>query len=211
MELALDLIERVGSKVLAHEQTVPVGPELAELFPERALVRGRTLACAGTAATSAGMALVAAAVVGGAWLAVVDTPTFGLDAASEAGIPLERVVAVSSSRAGEPGGWVEVMAAVVDGFDLVLASVPADLAPGPLRKLSTRIRQRGAVVVLLGDVGAMACDGVIDASGVAWSGLGTGFGTIRQRSVELRTSGRRFHAAAVRLTAGVGGRDHACA
>lgn len=219
MELAHDLIERVGSKVLAHERTVPVGDDLAELFPERALVRGRTLACAGPGATSAGMALAAAAVAGGAWLAVVDIPTFGLDAASEAGIPLERVVAVSTStgvgaEVGAGGGaWIDVMGAVVDGFDLVLARVPVDRSPGLLRKLSTRIRQRGAVVILLGDVGAMACDGVVDASGITWTGLGAGFGVIRRRSVELQMSGR-FHPMprpGVRLTVGEHARDDACA
>ena len=124
MELAVDLIssgpvargeangktlpaglrERVQSNVLTHEQTVPVATGIAALFPERALVRGRTLACAGPAATSTGMAVVAAAVAGGAWLAVVDVPTFGLDAASEMGIALERVVAVSvtSPAADDP-------------------------------------------------------------------------------------------------------------
>ena len=209
MELAVDLIssrpvargsglpaelrERVQSKVLTHEQTVPVAAELAELFPERALVRGRTLACAGPAATSTGMAVVAAAVAGGAWLAVVDLPTFGLDAASELGIALDRVTAVSVTSAAST--WAEVMAAVVDGFDVVLARVPADAespgAAGPLRRLATRIRQRGAVVILLGDAGAMPCDGVIESGSIVWSGLGAGFGTLRQRTVELSVSGRR--------------------
>ena len=225
MELAVDLIssgavahgkargsalpaglrERVQSNVLTHEQTVPVAAEFAALFPERALVRGRTLACAGPAATSTGMAVVAAAVAGGAWLAVVDVPTFGLDAASEVGIALERVVAVSVTPSAaddripsgaSPSSWVDVMAAVVDGFDIVLARVPADAAAGPLRRLATRIRQRGAVVILLGDAiagqdGAMPCDGVIESGGIVWSGLGVGFGALRQRTVELHMSGRR--------------------
>ena len=203
MELAVDLIssgvvargptlpaelrERVHTKVLTHEQTVPVVSDLAALFPERALVRGRTLACVGPAATSTGMAVVAAAVAGGAWLAVVDIPTFGLDAASEAGVALERVVAVSVTSSS----WAEVMAAVVDGFDIVLARVPADATAGPLRRLATRIRQRGAVVILLGDAGVMPCDGVVESGGVVWVGLGTGFGALRQRTVDLHLSGRR--------------------
>ncbi len=214
--LPAGLRERVQSNVLTHEQTVPVAAEFAELFPEHALVRGRTLACAGPAATTTGMAVVAAAVAGGAWLAVVDIPTFGLDAASEVGIALERVVAVSVTvpvavpAAVDPSGasgtsapsssWVEVMAAVVDGFDIVLARVPADYrdgqAGGPLRRLATRIRQRGAVVILLDDAdtrhdGAMPCDGVIDSGGIVWAGLGAGFGALRQRTVELHLSGRR--------------------
>src|SRR6187431_1573566 len=139
MNLAVDpsvdpILDQIRSRVeptaLAHEQTMPVAEGLAELFVERALVRGRTLACTGPAGTSAAMELVAAAVVAGSLLAVVDVPTFGLDAASEAGIPLERVVAIATTLPGtSPGastgngaaGWVEVMAAAVDGFDLVLS------------------------------------------------------------------------------------------
>src|SRR4029077_12522603 len=62
--LPAGLRERVQSNVLTHEQTMPVTTEFAALFPERALVRGRTLACAGPAATSTGMAVVAAAGAG---------------------------------------------------------------------------------------------------------------------------------------------------
>ncbi len=111
MNLAVDpsvdpILDQIRSRVeptaLAHEQTMPVAEGLAELFAERALVRGRTLACTGPAGTSAAMELVAAAVVAGSWLAVVDVPTFGLDAASEAGIPLERVVAITTTPPARP-------------------------------------------------------------------------------------------------------------
>ncbi len=205
MELAVDLRERVAPIVLAHELTMPVAADLAALFSERALVRGRTLACTGHAPTSTAMALVSAAVAAGAWLAVIDVPSFGLDAAREAGITLERVVAVSASRTtGQPAGrgtdrsvgdgavgWADVLAAAVDGFEVVVARVPAQLSASAARKLATRIRQRGAVVVLLGDVGAMSCDGVVESSAVSWAGLGDGFGHLRQRTVELSVSGRR--------------------
>jgi hypothetical protein len=201
VELAIDLRERVAPIVLAHELTMPVLADLAGLFTEHALVRGRTLACAGQAATSTAMALVSAAVAAGAWLAVVDVPTFGLDAASEAGIALERLVAISTRSSGSSGSsgssdgaadWADVIAATVDGFEVVVACVPATLSMGAARKLATRIRQRGAVVVLLGDVGAMSCDGVIESSASSWDGLGEGFGHLRQRTIELAVSGRRL-------------------
>ena len=204
---------RVAPTVLAHEQTMPVSADLAELFAERALVRGRTLGCIGPAATSTAMALVAATVMAGSWLAVVDVPTFGLDAASEAGIPLERVVAITTGidpgttgAAGRVGAdWVEVMAAAVDGFDIVLSRQPsqvvrAQVTESSLRRLSTRIRQRGAVVVLLDDDeqradmkrADMRCDGVIETSGISWSGLGSGYGHLQKRTLDLSASGRRL-------------------
>ena len=170
-------------------------------------MRGRTLACAGPAATSTGMAVVAAAVAGGAWLAVVDVPTFGLDAASEVGIALERVVAVSvtSPAADDPitsgangasgaASWVEVMAAVVDGFDIVLARVPADAPAGPAAPIghphqAARCRGRSS---LDDSSGAMPCDGVID---IRRHRLGRasvpGSAHLQQRTVELHLSGRR--------------------
>ena len=97
----------------------------------------------------------------------------------------------SANGASGAASWVEVMAAVVDGFDIVLARVPADAPAGPVRRLATRVRQRGAVVILLDESGAMPCDGVIDSGGIVWAGLGAGFGTLRQRTVELHLSGRR--------------------
>lgn len=211
---ALDQIRaRVAPTVLAGEQTLPVAADLAELFAERALVRGRTLACTGPAATSAAMAVVAAPVIAGSWLAVVDVPTFGLDAASEAGIPLERVVAIATDSEMVTAGWVEVMAAAVDGFDIVVSHLPrttsaasaSSVTDAMLRKLSTRIRQRGAVVVLIDDAGVVAgsngtgsnsagwsCDGLVQTTSISWSGLGSGFGHLRERSIDLAASGRRL-------------------
>lgn len=203
---------RVAPVALAHEQTMPIVATLAELFAERALVRGRTLVCAGPAATSVAMEVVVAAVVAGSWLAVVDVPTFGLDAASEAGIPLERVVAITSegghATPGRGAAWVDIMAAAVDGFDLVVARQPdAQTSEAALRKLSTRIRQRGAVVVVLDDTSGVGsdgsanaglkcdglrCDGIIESAGISWSGLGVGYGHLRARTVDLSASGRRF-------------------
>ena len=127
MELAVDLAaltERVAPVVLARDRTMPVGDELAGLFAEGGLVRGRTVACSGPAATSTALALVAAAVAAGAWMAVIDLPTIGLDAASELGVPLERIVAVGTG--GDPARWVDVVAAAADGFDVLLVRVPSE-------------------------------------------------------------------------------------
>ena len=67
----------------------------------------------------------------------------------ERGLPLERVVAVDSG--GDPQRWPDVVAAAADGFDVLLVRVPTELRPAMVRKLTTRIQQRSAVVVVLGD------------------------------------------------------------
>jgi hypothetical protein len=196
MELAVespstrsDLAERVAPLVLAGERTLPVAGAFAELFPERGLVRGRTLVCSGQAATSLALALSASAVAAGSWLATIDAPTIGLDAASEFGIALERVVAVRT----EPSRWPDVVAAAADGFDLLIARVPSDVSPSAMRKVAIRLRQRDVVMFVLGDPGALPCDGKLDAGGAEWVGLGDGHGNLQHRRLVVEASGRRLH------------------
>lgn len=193
MELAVDLAaltQRVAPVVLARDRTMPVSDELAGLFAEGGLVRGRTVGCQGPAATSTALALAAAAVTAGAWMAVIDLPTIGLDAASELGVPLERIVAVGTG--GDPARWVDVVAAAADGFDVLLVRVPSGLAAAAVRKLAVRLRQRDVVTIVLGDPGAMGCDGVLHTDAPQWSGLGNGHGHLRERRVMVEASGRRL-------------------
>ena len=118
---------------------MPVGEEFVGLFGEGGLVRGRTVACQGPAATSTALALVAAGDRCRGWMAVVDLPTIGLDAASELGVPLERIVAVGTG--GDPARWLDVVAAAADGFDVLLVRVPGGLAAAAVRKLAVRLRR----------------------------------------------------------------------
>ena len=207
MEQALALPElvalgdRVAPVLLAHERTLPVAEELTELFVEGGLVRGRILTCTGLAATSLALALVAPVVAAGSWLGIVDLPTIGLDAASEFGLPLERVVAVNSERGSGSSRefddrwahrWPDVMAAAVDGFDVLLARVPAGVSSASVRKVATRVQRRGAVVVVLGDPGPATCDGVLHTEPLGWTGVGDGHGHLQQRSVVVQASGRRM-------------------
>jgi hypothetical protein len=183
------LAERVAPLALAGERTLPVSEAFSELFPERGLVRGRTLACSGPAATSLALALAAPAVAAGSWLAAIDVPTIGLDAASEFGIALERVVAVRT----EAARWPDVVAAAADGFDLLLTRVPAEASPSAMRKVASRLRQRDVVMLVLGDPGPLSCDGVLHADGAEWIGLGDGHGHLQQRRLVVEASGRRLH------------------
>ncbi|RLE22108.1 MAG: hypothetical protein DRJ50_08170 [Actinobacteria bacterium] len=206
--------DRVAPVMLAHERTLPVAEEFTDLFVEGGLVRGRILTCTGLAATSLALALVAPVVAAGSWLGIVDLPTIGLDAASEFGLPLERVVAINSDRgdsrgAGNSSGsgdsgfgsepddrwaqrWPEVMAAAIDGFDVLLARVPTGVNQSAMRKVATRVQRRGAVVVLLGDLGPAICDGVLHTEPMGWTGVGDGHGHLQQRSVVVQASGRRM-------------------
>jgi hypothetical protein len=197
------LAERIAPVSLARERTLPLPPLLADLFPEGGLVRGRWVSCAGSSATSLALALVAPAIAAGGWLALIDLPTIGLDAASEYGVPLERVVRIDTAvptadRAAPPVGddhrrrWPEVVAAAADGFDVLMVRVPPHLSPAIVRKVSTRVQRRGAVVVVLGDPGSMTCDVELDTGSATWTGVVEGAGHFVERRVTVGSSGRRM-------------------
>lgn len=182
--------ERVAPISMAGERVLPVSPDLCDLFVEGGLVRGRVLSCTGSGATSVALSTVAAAADAGAWVAMIDVPTVGLDAASELGVPLERVVAIDTGQ--ETSSWPDVVAAAADGFELLIVRVPADIHTSTLRKVSTRLQQRGVVMLVLGDPGPLVCDGVLEAARQTWSGIGSGWGHLAQRSVEVWSTGRRM-------------------
>lgn len=203
-EVLAALGTRVAPTSMARERTLPTSPVFADVCGG-GLVRGRVLSCTGTAATSVALGLIAPAVAAGSWVALIDVPTIGLDAARELGVPLERVVAIATTapaRDGiaEPDGtaerdggrWADVVAAAADGFDVMVARVPPDVRAATVRKLSTRLQQRGVVMVVLGEPGLLGCDGTLDTACRDWTGLGAGWGHLRRRTVEVTATGRRL-------------------
>lgn len=214
-DVLAELGDRVAPTSLARERLIPVHDSLRSLFPDGGLVRGRVHACAGSGATTVAMAMASDAIAAGAWMAVVNVDTFGADAANELGVSLERVVRVDLEvGTGVPGEggtknefasaddpsrrWLEVMAAAVDGFDIVLAGVPsawqssdgARQAAAGQRSLAARLQQRGSVVILVGSTGTVPIDVTIRASST-WEGIGQGYGIISRRRLSAQSTGRR--------------------
>lgn len=196
MDLAL--ATAVTPTTMAAERTLAVAPPLAPLLPEGGLVRGRTVVCSGLTAPSLALSLVAAACRDGAWLAVLDLPWLGVEAAVELGVPAERLVRVDAGRADGTVGhdqrgelWGEVLGAVLDGFELVVTRVPPRAPAAMGRRLQTRLRTRGGVLVLVGDPGPLSADVTVTSTAVRWEGVGGGHGHLRSRRVGLEASGRR--------------------
>lgn len=193
-----ELGERVKPVTLARERTLPVAAPFDELLPD-GLIRGQVVSCRGAAARSLAFGLVREALVEGGWMAVVDVSTFGTDAAAEFGVPLERVVRIDTGvdqASGTEHDWIDVMGAAVDGFDLVLTRVPDLLRdsrrPPAVRKLGSRLQQKGAVVVTLGAPGALGGDIELASRRTVWAGLGDGTGHLRRRVIDVEVGGRRM-------------------
>jgi hypothetical protein len=170
--------------VAASDRTLPVHGALSDLLP--VLQRGTTVATQGHAAVSLALALAAGPSAEGAWVAVAGLAELGIRAATEMGVAAERLVMV---RGDAP--WVDVVAAMVDGFDVVLVGPGVGrLAPGAVRRLQARAQQRGAVLIAAGPT-PFAADVQLCAQHDRWVGLGQGHGVAVGRHVRIELTGRR--------------------
>ncbi|HEX6968525.1 MAG TPA: hypothetical protein VF174_06925 [Micromonosporaceae bacterium] len=188
----------VGSAALAslvrpasqsEPDVLPVPPGLTGLLPHRGLRRGSTVAVAAdrpapSGGTSLVLALLAEASRAGSWCAVVGVPALGVVAAAEVGIALDRLALVP-----HPGpDWTTVVAALIDGVDVVVTAIPGTVSASVASRLAARARQRGCVLVPYGrwegaDVTLRVVRGV-------WHGLGQGRGRLRRRELVLSARGR---------------------
>jgi hypothetical protein len=179
---------------LAGTRVLPVAPALVGLFSDGGLRRGTTLAVSGIGgSTSLTLALMAAASAAGSWCGVVTVPDLGLVAAAEAGLDLSKVVLVPEIP---PAQWVVVVGALIDSVDMVVVAPPARLRVGDARRLSSRARERDAVLVVLREPGRDAtawADGVstrLVVEGGRWQGLDGGHGRLMSRPLEVVAEGR---------------------
>lgn len=174
----------------AH-RTLPVPAELRGLLPGRGLRRGSTVAVgtgprSPSGGTSLVYALIAEASRAGSWCAVVGVPAFGAVAAADGGVALERLALVPN-----PGPeWATVVAALIDGVDVVVLAVPGPgaVASSVTARLAARARQRGSVLVPYGNWDG--ADLTLRVTRGRWEGLSAGRGRLRRREVTIVARGR---------------------
>jgi hypothetical protein len=183
------LAEPLAGAALSRSRMLPVVDPLVDLLPDGGLVRGKAVACGGVAAMSLAVSLAVAATASGSWLAVVGVPTFGLEAAEEFGIALERVVSVDPGTA--PKAWAELVAATFDGFEVVITRVPQRLNAVLIRRVQARLQAREAVMITLGPPGPFSVDVELHAGDPHWEGVMSGAGYLRGRRVAVTSSERR--------------------
>jgi hypothetical protein len=211
------LVRQASEPAGGVERSLPVSAALRPLLPGGVLRRGGTVAVdpgavdpgakpGGTGlpgSTSLLFALLAEATAAGSWCAAVGLPRIGLVAAAEAGVAVERFALVP-----HPGpDWPAVVAALVDGVDIVVVATPGSVAAPVANRLTARARQRGAVLVPVGQW--PGADLTLEVTGSAWHGLGRGRGRLRTRELEVYVHGRgaaaRGRRATLWLPGGTGG------
>jgi hypothetical protein len=173
---------------LAVDQMLPIHPALAPLLPEPGLRRGTVVGVHGVAATSLALVLAAAPSAAGSWVGVLGLPGLGLLAAAEAGVALERLLLVAAPPLDT---WPTVAATLLDGVDVVLARSPRGVRGADVRRLQARVRERGAVVCLVGASEPFEVDVTLTAVTATWHGLEQGAGHLRARQITVEAAGRR--------------------
>jgi hypothetical protein len=130
------------------------------------------------------LALVAGASANGAWCAVAGLPQFGVRAAVDAGLDPDRLLLISAPGAG----WPQVVAALLDGCEIVLLRPPQQPSAQLRRKVEAAVRRYSGVLVVAGDW---------DGAGIRlrigrqeWAGIGAGHGRLRARRAQVIADGR---------------------
>jgi hypothetical protein len=201
-------VRSAGRFVRADSRTADavlvVPAPLADVLPAGGVPHGYVVSVAssalgGSGATSLLLALMSAQPE--AWIAVVGMPDFGALAAAEMGVDLSRLGLIP-----DPGpDLLQVISALADGVDVIAAVSPMEgavgravirsmgLPPARQRVLTGRLRQGGAVLLVAGRW--PGADLVFTVREVRWSGIGQGYGRLRDRELDVRVAGRRAGAA----------------
>jgi hypothetical protein len=191
---------------MAGEQVLPVMAPLVPLLPDGGLRRGSTVIVQPSGSggsTALALALAVAASQAGSWCAAVGFPGLGLVAAGGLGMALERFALVP-----HPGDqWRAVVAAMIDGVDLILLRPPRGTKPADARRLTAKVRERGAVLVPFGEGWPEGADLRLSVAATGWQGLGDGHGFLQARRVEVTSVGRGAASRPRRVGLWLPGRD----
>jgi hypothetical protein len=146
------------------------------------LRRGQVVSVTGS--TSLMLALVAETSREGAWTAMIGMPHVGVVAASRRGIELSRLALIP-----HPGIHAAAAAgACLEGMDVVLLGEGLALSFADRRRLMTRARERGAVLVVAGSWEGAHTSLIVESH--RWLGLGAGDGRLRERQLTVAVGGR---------------------
>jgi len=163
-------------------RSLETAPTVAGLLPGGSLKTGVAYAIEGS--TSLAMALMAGPSQSGAWCGVVGVPTFGTEAAKQAGIDLERLALVPYPA----DQWLPVTAALADVLTVVLVRPPLPPSDATVSRLMARLRERGTTLIVLGQW--PGTEARLSVRRSEWGGLGDGHGHLTSRQLTVEVASR---------------------
>lgn len=157
----------------ATAQPLPTHPALA------GLIQLQTGASYAVSSPALAMLAMAGPSGSGAWSAVIGVRDFGLQAAAEYGVDLERTVLVP-----EPGdAWLEVAAALADVLQVVVIRPPGPVTQHQAARLAPRLRQHDALLIAVGDW--PRAEARLSLLRSRWTGIGRGHGRLTGRQARV--------------------------
>ena len=157
----------------ATSQSLPTASAL------ESLIRLRTGASYAVDRPSLAMLAMAGPSEAGAWSAVIGVADFGVEAAAELGVVLERTVLIP-----DPGdSWLEVAAALTDVLGVVVVRPPRGVTQHQAARLSARLRQHDAVLIAVGDW--PRAEARLSMQRSAWTGIGQGCGRLTGHRMQV--------------------------
>ncbi|MFB2582038.1 hypothetical protein ACEXQD_12380 [Herbiconiux sp. P15] len=163
-------------------RSVRTHPALEQLLPGGSLRAGSAYSV--ERSTALVMALMAGPSADGVWCGVVGMPDFGLEAAAGFGIDLERLALVP-----DPGEeWLTITAAMADVVGVVVTRPPKRVPDSAVARLQARIRQREALLIVLGDW--PQSEATLRITESRWAGIGAGHGYLAGRQATVTATAR---------------------
>lgn len=170
---------------------IPTHPGIAALLPGGAMRAGAVYTVGPSAALT--IAMLGAPSSAGMWTAVVGMPEFGIEAAQESGVRLDRLVLVP-----HPGEhWLSAIGVLAEVMGVIAVRAPRSASPGALDRLTARLRQYGCTLVVTGasvagvsvtgaSAAGMAGDAALVLERSRWRGIGHGHGFLAERELTVR-------------------------
>ncbi len=183
-----DLVATLRPVTLATNRRIALDDPWRDLVPAGGLRRGTTIAVQaspGMGGLSLALSLLTGASARGHWVAVVGVDDPGVVAMADLGIDLRRVLFVPRPR----GAWAESVADLLDGVDVVVVRPPARASVSSARTLMDRVRERGAVLIVVSERAA-AWPLPVDLSFVITRSRWTTSSRLDGRTVVVRIEGR---------------------
>lgn len=166
---------------------LPLDPSLEGLLPDPGLRVGSSYSLSPSPSLLG--ALLAAPSQKGSWCAIIGMPTIGVEAMSGFGVELERLILVP-----DPGPrWLSVATALSEVIPLIAVHPRSRVSDADIARLNARLRDRGCTLLVTAPWAQS--EATIRVEETEWHGLGAGWGLLADRTVTLRSSGRRYESA----------------
>ena len=165
------------------ERGLPTPAGLRGLLPGGALRQGASYAVHGSQQLA--LAFLAEASASGAWCGIIGCPGFGAEAAAGLGIALDRCVLIPDPGADALG----LAGALSEILTVVLLCTRERPGLGDVERISARLRDHGAALIVAGDWPRIESTLRVTAS--SWTGLGEGHGLLADRVLTVQSEDRR--------------------